>query len=349
MSPPEPPCSRRRYLRPRTILVFLLLAALGSNAVAFVLAWAMTHFETGAESTAHFRDRSDWDKVLCFCRNLSLPRPASPRDPPRWAREECTTLHYPGAGNADLETWRVAGKASQPKVLLFHGYAGCKISLQHAAHEFHNFGCETWMVDFHGSGNSAGHTTTVGYDEAEDVAATVRQALNSRAQNEPMILFGSSMGAAAVLCAVHRFHLQPDALILECPFDRLVTTIGNRCHMVGMPAFPAAEMMVFWGGVQGGFNGFTHNPVEYARDVSCPTLLMDGDQDERVGLSHAKEIAAALGAHCTFKVFTGAGHVMYADQVTQEWEGVVQDFLKSHHLLMQKTGLAVTEQPGGVE
>ncbi len=319
-----------------------MLAIVGVNAVAFMLAWAMTHFEARAETVAHYRGSSPWDKVASVSRNLSLPRPQSPPVPPRWAREKCTTLRYPGAGNLELEAWRVAGEAGRPKVLLFHGYAGCKSSLGHAAQEFHELGCETWMVDFHGTGNSAGRTTTIGYDEAEDVAATVRQALASRVANEPVILFGSSMGAAAILCAIHRFHVQPDAIVLECPFDRLVTTIGNRCHLVGLPAFPAAEMMVFWGGVQGGFDGFAHNPVEYARDVTCPALLMDGDRDERVGLDHAKEIAAALGANCTFKVFIGAGHVMYADQATKEWEGVVQEFLKAHRLLAPKEGLAMS-------
>ena len=217
-------------------------------------------------------------------------------------------------------------------VLLFHGYAASKACLDLPAEEFHALGCETWMVDFHGSGGSTGCTTTAGYDEAEDVAAAVRQALAKRPAPAPMILYGTSMGAAAILCAVHRFQVQPDALILECPFDRLLSTVGNRCHELCLPAFPAANLMVFWGGVQSDFNGFAFNPVEYAREVRCPTLLMQGDLDTHVGLANSREIAAALGEHGTFQLFPGAGHEMLSWKSMPAWRNGVRAFLATHGL-----------------
>jgi dienelactone hydrolase len=49
-----------------------------------------------------------------------------------------------------------------------------------------------------------------------------------------------------------------------------------------VPAFPMAGFLVFWGGVQNGFWAFAHNPVDYAKKISCPTLLLYGEQDKNV-------------------------------------------------------------------
>jgi hypothetical protein len=332
--PALPPHLSERLSRPRwrrRLVVALLLGFVGLNGVAYAFAWAMTHYQVASPGTPDFEQLSDWQKIGCFATNFALPRPSCSRTPGHWANGY-STLHFAGAHGLDLEAWRVPGEAGHPVVLLFHGYNASKSSLVSSARAFHELGCETWLVDFHGSGNSAGSNSSIGYYEADDVAATIQQAVDHEAMRRPLVLYGVSMGASAVLCAVHRFEIHPDALILECPFDRLVTTVGNRCNMLGLPAFPAADLLVFWGGVQGKFNGFTYNPVNYAREVRCPTLLMQGDQDRRVGFDHAKEIAAALGEHCTFKVFPGAGHIVLIGRSEPEWRTAVTAFFDANQL-----------------
>lgn len=73
--------------------------------------------------------------------------------------------------------------------------------------------------------------------------------------------------------------IKPDAVILEAVFDTMLHTVEHRFGAMGVPAFPNAELLLFWGGVQGGFNGFDHNPVEYAGSLSCPALFMHGGLD----------------------------------------------------------------------
>jgi hypothetical protein len=84
------------------------------------------------------------------------------------------------------------------------------------------------------------------------------------------------MGAAAILRAVHAHAIQPDGVILEAVFDTLLNTVRHRFRAMQVPAFPSAELLVFWGGRQWGFDGFEHNPSGYAASVHCPTLLMHG-------------------------------------------------------------------------
>ncbi|NJR40440.1 MAG: hypothetical protein HC781_18420 [Leptolyngbyaceae cyanobacterium CSU_1_4] len=87
-----------------------------------------------------------------------------------------------------------------------------------------------------------------------------------------MILYGASMGAVAVMRAVAIEKIEPVALILESPFDRLLNTVRHRFEVMGIPSFPSAELIVFWGGVQLGIDGFNHNPVDYARSIDCPRI-----------------------------------------------------------------------------
>jgi pimeloyl-ACP methyl ester carboxylesterase len=144
------------------------------------------------------------------------------------------------------------------------------------------------------------------------------------------VLFGTSLGAAAILRAEHLHTVQPTALVLECPYDRLITTVGHRFNALGIPAFPIANLVAFWGGAQLGFNPFAMNPVDYAHDVSCPTLLIEGDRDYRVGIPNARAIAAALGSHGTFELFPGARHAFYLQNEPELWRQAVRSFLSLH-------------------
>ena len=306
----------------------LLLGFVAFNAVAYRHARAMMHFAPMGERTPDVAQLSTWKKVGVLFTGVTLPRPENQRTP-----AECglafTVEKYPGARGTTLEAWRMEGQPNAPRVFLFHGYGGSKDSLLEVAQEFHSWGCEVWLVDFHGSGGSSGNTTSVGYHEATDVAASVAFA-TQRFGPRKTVLFGTSMGAAAILRAVHLGAVQPDALVLECPFDSLLHTAGNRFHLMHLPMFPFAHLLVFWGGWQQGFNGFNHNPAEYAASVRCPTLLLQGGEDTRVTLMQAQAIADALGARGEFKTFPRLSHQSYVQAEPVEWRRIVSSFLAKH-------------------
>jgi alpha-beta hydrolase superfamily lysophospholipase len=154
--------------------------------------------------------------------------------------------------------------------------------------------------------------------------------VRGRWPNERLILFGQSMGAAAVLRALSRRTIAPDAVVLECPFDRLLSTIEARFASTGLPSFPAARLLVFWGGVQHGFNAFNHNPAEYARQVTCPALLMHGTCDRRVYAEHIQSIYQNLAGEKELHCFEGLGHESYAAGRPEEWKACVRRFLNHH-------------------
>jgi len=259
---------------------------------------------------------------------VSLPRPVNVQNPSaRGLTFE--PHHFKSMDGLQLEAWHRPVVGEGPSILLFPGYGGAKADLLPIAAEFHQEGAEVWLVDFRGCGGSAGSMTTLGFHEAGDVAAAAEFASIHSGPKRPLLLYGTSMGAAAVLRATSLGWVKPTGLILECPFDRLLSTAGNRFHAMGLPAFPIAHFLVFWGGVQLGFNGFAHNPVEYARAIRCPSLLLVGERDPRVTPEQAAEIGRNLGTQGRLVRFPELGHQSYLAAQPKRWREEVFGFVRA--------------------
>ena len=172
---------------------------------------------------------------------MSIPKPRNLYTPADYALPFDT--HLISVNNATLETWFIANPKQRALVILFHGYAACKSDLLVPATQFHLMGCELLLVDFDGSGGSSGKDTSIGFDERKDVAECVVYA-RDHWPSRRIILYGVSMGSAAILGAVALEGVKPDAVIIASPFDRLINTVRNRFKIMGLPTFPAAELLV---------------------------------------------------------------------------------------------------------
>lgn len=229
-----------------------------------------------------------------------------------------------------LALWRVpATGTARGTVLLFHGYTGTRAQLLPALPVFHALGYDQILCDFRGRGESSGNRTTIGVSEARDVAALMRWARAAAPPGRPIIAYGVSMGAAALLRAIAHEGVQPDAVIIESVFDRLLTTVRNRFRSLGMPPWGNAELLLFWGGIQIGFNGFAHNPVNDARQATCPALFLHGAADPRARASEGHAVFEAMASpYKRWVVFEGAGHVSGLDADPDQWQREVSDFLR---------------------
>ena len=296
------------------------------NLLAYFHARAMTSYSAGGERTTPPERLSALGKAQILLTGVNLPRPVTVKTPAELGLSYQTHI-ISRKGGLDLEAWRIPGDGLRPVVIMFHGYGSCKDQLLDEARGFHEFGCETVLVDFRGSGGSGGNETTLGVYEADDVAMAVDFAKKSSGPR-PLILYGKSMGSVAILRAIATAQVNPAALILECPFDRLITTVKNRFSAMGVPSFPFAQLLVFWGGVQQGMNGFAHDPVEYAASVRCPVLLLHGEQDPRVSVLQVRSIYDNFGGDKELVVFPRAGHESYLADDSERWKRAVGEFLE---------------------
>jgi pimeloyl-ACP methyl ester carboxylesterase len=212
-------------------------------------------------------------------------------------------------------------------VILFHGYAGEKSGTLREAKAFLELGHSVLLVDFRGSGDSSESYTTIGYREAEDVAAAVAFARENMPHSKA-ILYGQSMGAAAVLRAVDACGVRPDAIIVEAVFDRMLSTVRHRFEAMGLPPFPGADLLVFWGGLQAGFNGFEHDPAKYAASVACPILFLHGSDDPRARVEEARRVFAAVPVWKQFEAFPALGHQPSVARHPDQWREAVNRLLE---------------------
>ncbi|MBW4470663.1 MAG: alpha/beta hydrolase [Stenomitos rutilans HA7619-LM2] len=301
----------RIKLRRKRLCQFVLTAFCVFNVLSFAGAYVLTHFSSP----------NAWI--------LGLPRPTSAKLPTDIGLAY-TTQRIP-IGQAEwLEIWFMPAQPLESKgtVLLFPGNAGSKAKqLLAPAQAFHRLGYDALLVDFRGVGGSSGNTTTLGVREAKDVAVAASYAQRSNLKR-PIVLYGVSVGSVAILKAIAHENVNPDAAILELPFARLLDTVRSRVRAVRLPKFPIAELVVFWGSIQHGFNGFTHNPVTYASRVKCPTLLLHGKLDQWTTEAEIKQILQNLRGFKQLIIFPHAGHDLLVTVDREQWARSVNQFLK---------------------
>jgi alpha-beta hydrolase superfamily lysophospholipase len=304
----------------------LLLASVSSlgllNVLAYRHARAFTEFAPEGERTPPADRLSVAGKLRVLVEGPRVARPANHRNPP-WPFE---THRFPGSRGTTLEAWWVPLDGARTAAVLLHGHAGAKASLIGEARALRELGLATLLVDFHGSGGSSDSTTSIGWHEAGDVVAALQHARDLPGIDR-VVLYGESMGAVAAIRAAGPLGARPDALILECPFDSLAGTVRHRFQAFGVPAFPAADLLLFWGGLQQGFDAFAFNPRDDAAQVTAPTLLLNGDRDPWVRVDEAQAIYRALPAQPrAIHLFRGLGHESLL-RSREEWLGVVSAFL----------------------
>ncbi len=268
---------------------------------------------------------SRWQKLGVLVRGVNLPRPESDVLPDELG-PQTQSLSIPSTDGVTLGAWHCPAEAGAPLVVLFHGYGAEKTDTLAEAKGFLRIGSSVMLVDFRGSGDSSESYTTLGYAEADDVAAAVNYAATHLSPSK-IVLYGKSMGAAAVLRAVYAHGVRPDAIIGEAVFDTMLHTVKNRFAAMKVPSFPSAELLVFYGGWHHGFNGFRLNPVDYATAVDCPILFLHGSGDRRAYLADAKRVFDAVSATKEFKEFPNLGHAASIERYPSEWDEVVSRFL----------------------
>lgn len=286
----------------------------------------MMHFTTGGSRTLEPEKLSVVQKAKALFCGINIPRPQSSSLPSDLGAN-VKVLKLDCTNGITLGAWYCAAPTVDWLVILFHGYAGEKTGTLPQAKAFLELGMSVLLVDFRGSGDSSESYTTVGYAEAEDVAAALRYA-RMHLPHRQIALYGQSMGAAAVLGAVHGWGAQPDAIIVESVFDRLLNTVRHRFEIMGLPSFPGAQLLLFWGGRQAGFDAFRHNPVDYATAVRCPILFLHGTADPRARIAEARRVFDAVPAPKRFQEFPRLGHETLLIGSPDLWKQTVGEFLK---------------------
>jgi alpha-beta hydrolase superfamily lysophospholipase len=291
---------------------FILSLFLIMNIVAGFHAYKFTHFDSsGKAKTKDATQLSFGDKLKTLFFGVSNPRPVNLSQPD--IPFETITLK----SNKSIACWYIKHPQAKGTVILFHGYSSEKSASLGEAMVFNSLGYNTLLVDFMGSGGSEGNQTTIGFYEAKEVKTAIDHISHTGEKN--IILYGSSMGAVAIMKCMKDDSPEINAIIMECPFGTMLKTVQGRFKNMHVPAFPMANLLVFWGGVENKFNAFAHNPQEYAKSIKCPVLLMYGQKDDKVSRQEIDAIYNNLGGTRQLSLFPLAGHQEYLKMYPDQW------------------------------
>lgn len=305
----------------RTGYTFLVLFVL-LNVMAIFHAWQFTHFYADAERI-ELKSLGIVGKARILFFGYKFPKSVI-RDKPTKPFEDVSLTT---TDELSISGWLVRNDSTDNAIILLHGHGGTKGSVISQAEYFNKLGFTTLSIDFRAHGNSEGNTCTVGFRESEEVKLAYDYL--KEAGYQKIILYGTSMGAAAIIKAIHDYGLPADRLILEMPFGSLPEAVKGRMRIIGLPPTPFSQLLTFWGGVEQGYWAFDFSPCDYSTSIKCPVLLQWGDQDVRVEQEETECIYENLRVKKKLVVYQGAGHQTLYRYAPGKWEREISSFLNA--------------------
>jgi uncharacterized protein len=310
----------KKFLR-RILRIILVLFVL-LNIIVIFHAYKFTHFYNPGEIAVKTpQEKTGWDKTKEILFGFSTVKQQNTAPDTAY-----TTVYLKTKDSLKLEAWLITVNDAKGTVAMFHGHGSKKSAVLAEAREFNKLGYNTLLLDFRAHGNSEGNTCTIGYKESEDVKLAYDYVKASGEKN--ILLWGISMGAAAITKSVHDYQLTPSKVILEMPFGSLPDAVRGRIKMMHLPAEPLSTLLTFWGGTIRGFWAYNLKPEEYVKDIKCPVLLQWGRLDPRVTEKETNEVYANIATQKKLVIYENSGHESLCKKEPQKWVNAVTDFLK---------------------
>ncbi|MBS1712933.1 MAG: alpha/beta fold hydrolase [Armatimonadetes bacterium] len=190
-----------------------------------------------------------------------------------------------------------------------HGYAANRCELVPYGLRLRQMGVSALYVDLRCHGASDRAKCTFGIDEAMDVRAAVAFA-RSKNPKAKIVVFGSSMGAAASARAWADDPGLADAMIFDGPYARLDEAARGFWHVTGVAQIarflgPIAVVGRVWAGIDP--KKVDMEPV-FARLCGRPVLFLYGTRDWVVPMESASRCVSAAEAQTQVVYFEGQGH-----------------------------------------
>src|SRR3989338_5404932 len=183
------------------------------------------------------------------------------------------------------------------------------------------------MFDFRGNGESEGSYISMGYYEARDILGALQYLKERNFDIDKIYGFGQSMGSAALIFAEEH---QPSfrGLILESTYTDLYQNAARRLKSVyGLPKFPFATAITFFGGFSIGVNGFSISPLKSIHQVNKPVLLIHDSLDDSVSVEDSRLLYDSANEPKELWIVNNANHTSGYDAQLSEYRTKVIVFL----------------------
>lgn len=262
---------------------------------------------------------------------LTAPRSARslPRETPAdsgLAYEEVSVTNPEGMR---LVGWYLPGR-NGAAVMAQHGYKANRGEMLEEAAMLQRAGFGVLITTVRAHDYSEGETISFGYHEWEDLQAWFDW-LAARPEVRPdgIGALGNSMGGTLMLQVAS---LNPGirAVVAHSAFSSLDDTIATSVESVaGLPAFPFAPLMEFWGEWELGFDSAEIDAKRWIGAISPrPVLLLQGGRDRIVTAESGRLLYEAAGQPKELWFEPELGHASFDREAPQAFEQRVVGFFR---------------------
>ena len=165
------------------------------------------------------------------------------------------------------------------------------------------------MFDSRAHGKSGGKLTGLGFDERVDVAAALDW-LDQNAPGQDVVIYGSSMGAAAASFAAAENPGRLRGLILDSAYSRLLDAVSGWWYFVGGKKLASLLYPTRW--ISRLFLKQPLGRIDVAEALAeagdLPVLFLHGDSDTLASPDAARRNMEAVGDRGQIVWFPGCGH-----------------------------------------
>jgi fermentation-respiration switch protein FrsA (DUF1100 family) len=196
---------------------------------------------------------------------------------------EYRDVQFQTSDGVTIRGWLLPSRGKHATITYSHGLFRSRRELLERAVELWKLGYGALLFDSRNHGESGSARVTLGYAERLDAEAAVRFLREEERSTDRIVLFGISMGAAAVLLAAAE---TPDvsAVIADSSFLSFYDTTTHHVKLfLHLPPFPMANELRFLIQWRAGFDGDKLSPLEAVNHLGqMPVLFIAAARDHRM-------------------------------------------------------------------
>ncbi len=214
-------------------------------------------------------------------------------------------------------------------MLLLHGHRGSRWNCLGRAELLAKHGCSVLLISLRAHGDSTGEFDDIGYSARHDVVAAV-EFLERRRPGEPIVVLGTSMGAAAATFAAEGLARRVRGYILESPYRDLRRAVRNRTENE-LP--PVLDRIAYRGLLTVAPLVLPHleriSPLEAIGRVpdDVPILILAGEDDLKARREEAEALFDRVRSLGELLIFQGADHLRMMETDTIRYRRSVLGFI----------------------
>ena len=217
-------------------------------------------------------------------------------------------------------------------VILQHGYKNNRSEMLNEADMLYRHGYGLLISSVRAHDYSEGEKITFGIDEMKDLDAWFAFVLTrSEVDPERIGILGNSYGG---LLAIHYASLnqQIKAVVTSSAFSSLTDTVETSIRFfTGLPPFPFAPLILFWGEQEAGFKASDIDATIWIRSISPrPVFLMQGGADTIISVNSGQKLLDAAGEPKQLWFDPDVPHAQFDTLRASEYEARVTAFFDQY-------------------